>query len=102
MKTNNDLKTVYRKLAERIESDTSGCEITRGESEITHNKRLFWVAYEIRREFNDVFYSYDVEPDSHVKTHLSITDYDVFDEEGQSVTSDFDPSVIEEIMNDYE
>lgn len=94
------MKTVYRKLAERIESDTFGCEITKGESEINYNKMMFWVAYDLRREYNDVYYSYDVEPDSHVKTHLSITDYAVFDEEGQSVTSDFDPSVIEEIINE--
>ena len=94
------MKTVYRKLAERIESDTYGSEITKCESEITHNKLQYWVAYDLRREYNDVYYSYDVEPDSHVKTHLSITDYAVFDEEGQSVTSDFDPSVIEEIINE--
>jgi hypothetical protein len=66
----------------------------------TNNKLQYWVAYDLRREYNDVYYSYDVEPDSHVKTHLSITDYAVFDEEGQSVTSDFDPSVIEEIINE--
>ena len=99
MKANNDLKQVYRRLAERIEMDTAGCEASKSEAEVTYNKTLYWVAYEIRREYNDVYYSYDVEPDTRVKTTLSIGDYAVFDEDGQSVTSEFDPSIIEEIVN---
>lgn len=95
------MKRIYQQLKERIESDTFGCEISKGESEIIYNKLMYWVSYEIRREFNDVYYSYDVEPDTRTKTHLSITDFGVFDEEGQSVTSDFDPSVIEDMINDY-
>jgi len=99
MSKRDPLFPVYKRLKDRIESDTVGAEITEGEAEISYNNLIYWVEYSLTREFNTVYYDYDTEPDNRSKTFISIINGEVFDSQGNQVTNDFDFTAVEDYFD---
>lgn len=95
------LTPVYRRLAQRIESDTAGVECATCETEVHYNHLNYWINYTVTREYNIVYQGYDEEPDNRGKTFVSVHDYTVTDNNGDAVSSSFDPAEIE-AMFDYD
>lgn len=95
----NQHSRIAQLIAQKISDDTAGVEYTAGEVEIEYKTRLYRVEYELRREFNTVYYDYDTEPDNRSKTYLSIIGGAVYDSEGNEVTSDFDFTAVEEYFD---
>ena len=86
-------------IAQRISDDTVGVECTTGEAEIEYKTLIYRVEYELRREFNTGHYDYDTEPDGRSKTYISIISGEVFDSEGNTVTTDFDFTAVEDYFD---
>ena len=86
-------------IAERINDDTVGVECTTGEAEIEYKTISYRVEYELRREFNTTHYDYDTEPDCRSKTYISILNGEVYDSEGNKVTTDFDFTAVEDYFD---
>jgi len=99
MSKRDPLFPVYKRLKDRIESDTVGAEITDGLAEICYNILIYWVKYSLTREFNTVYYDYDTEPDNRSKTFISIINGEVFDSQGNQVTNDFDFTAVEDYFD---
>ena len=99
MSKRDPLFPVYKRLKDRIESDTVGAEITDGLAEICYNILIYWVEYSLRREFNTVFHDFDTEPDNRSQTFVSIHDYAVWDQAGEAVSCSFDPHALESMFS---
>ena len=99
MSKRDPLFPVYKRLKDRIESDTVGAEITEGVAVICYNILIYWVEYCLTREFNTVYYDYDTEPDNRSKTFISINNGEVFDSQGNQVTNDFDFTAVEDYFD---
>jgi len=99
MSKRDPLFPVYKRLKDRIESDTVGAEITDGLAEICYNILIYWVKYSLTREFNTVYYDYDTEPDNRSQTFVSIHDYAVWDQAGEAVSCSFDPHALESMFS---
>ncbi len=95
----NDHARIAEKLAERINTDTKGAEMASGEAEINFRNLTYSCTYEIRREFNNVFYDYDTEPEPQGRAYLSIIDGIVRNADGEPVTSDFDFTAVEDFFD---
>jgi hypothetical protein len=90
---------VYRRLAQRIEAETAGVECATCESEVSFNHLNYWIYYTVTREYNIVYQGYDEEPDNRGKTFVTIHDYTVTDDNGDAVSSSFDPAEIEAMFD---
>jgi len=95
----NQHARIAQLIAQKIIDDTAGVEYTAGEAEIEYKTRLYRVEYELRREFNTVYYDYDTEPDNRSKTFISIINGEVFDSQGNQVTNDFDFTAVEDYFD---
>jgi type IV secretory pathway component VirB8 len=94
-----DMPEVYRKLIEKIEAETIGCECTSQESEIIHRDTTFLVYYHFQREYLGTHSSYDEEPTGNAITSLNIESWTAFDANGESVNVTFDKEEIENYFN---
>jgi len=95
----NQHARIAQLIAQKISDDTTGVEYTTGEVEIEYKTMLYRVEYELRREFNTVYYDYDTEPDNRSKTFISIINGEVFDSQGNQVTNDFDFTAVEDYFD---
>ena len=95
------LTPVYKRLAQRIEAETAVVECATCESEVSFAGLNYWINYTVAREFNVVYHGHDEEPDNKSKTFVTIHDYMVTDNNGDAVSSSFDPAEIES-MFDYD
>lgn len=96
-KTKNKLDyftPVYKRLAQRIEAETSGVECATCETQVSFNHLNYWIYYTVTREFNEGYNDPDQEPDNRSKTFVSVHDYVVTDNNGDAVSSSFDPAEI--------
>ena len=76
---------VYQNLANKINDQTNGCEISSGEAETSFNGILYMVEYTVKREYNDVFIDYDTETGHESSVTVTIEDYSIFDSEGEKI-----------------
>jgi len=95
----NQHARIAQLIAQRISDDTTGVEYTTGEVEIEYKTMLYREEYELRREFNTVYYDYDTEPDNRSQTFVSIHDYAVWDQAGEAVSCSFDPHALESMFS---
>ena len=101
-KKRDDFYPVYRKLKDRIDQETEGVECANCEAEVTYNGLNYWISYTVTREFDAVFIDYDSEPCPMNRTFVSIHDYMVTDFSGNTVTTSFNVSEIEQMFDTNE
>jgi len=96
-----DNMAIARKIAYRIDHETAGCEVSKGETEVLINGIYYRAEYIVRREFNEVFAGLDNEPDNRSKTFVTILGGNVYDADGNDVESTFDFTMVENFF-DYD
>jgi len=99
MRKEQELTSVYRNLAEKIREQAGSAECSDGECEIIQDERTYWIEYSARVESNPVFLDYDSEPDNRSKMSVTIGDWGVFDDDGNNVSTTFNPEEIEKLFD---